>query len=153
LWRSTDGGVTWIERHPLDTGPITVSLDDPATLWAGNWDAFYRLLARSNDGGLIWGTASQGIAVQSSPTSSILVDPQAHNVMYGLFMGTRGLADLYRSSDGIWETLPAPINDLPLGYASPGLMMDGGARPVRRQPGRHAVGQLQRLHESVAECK
>ena len=128
LWRSTDGGVTWIKRHPLDTGPITVSLDDPATLWAGNWDTVYRPLARSTDGGLIWGTASQGIAVQSSPISPILVDPQAHNVLYSLFMGNRGLADLYRSSDGFWETLPAPINDLPLGWTSPGLMMDGSTR-------------------------
>ena len=58
----------------------------------------YRPLARSTDGGLIWGTASQGIATQSSPISPILVDPQAHNVLYSLFMGTRGLADLYRSS-------------------------------------------------------
>ncbi len=128
LWRSTDGGTTWIKRHPLDTGPLAVSLDDPATLWAGNWDAAYRPLARSTDGGLIWGTASQGIAIQSSPISPILVDPQAHNVLYGLFMGTRGLADLYRSSDGNWETLPAPINNLPLGWTSPGLMMDGSTR-------------------------
>ena len=128
LWRSTDGGVTWIKRHPLDTGPITVSLDDPATLWAGNWDTFYRPLAHSTDGGLIWGTASQGIATQSSPISPILVDPQAHNMLYSLLMGNRGLADLYRSSGGIWETLPAPINDLSLGWTSPGLMMDSSTR-------------------------
>jgi photosystem II stability/assembly factor-like uncharacterized protein len=102
LWCSTDGGVTWIKRHPLDTGPITVSLDDPATLWAGNWDAFYRPLAHSTDGGLIWETGSQGIATQSSPISPILVDPQAHNMLYSLLMGNRGLADLYRSSGGIW---------------------------------------------------
>ena len=87
MWRSTDGGATWIKRHPLDTGPITVSFDDPATLWAGNWDSFYRPLARSTDGGLIWGTASQGIAVQSSPITPILIDPQAHNVMYALAYG------------------------------------------------------------------
>ena len=128
LWRSTDGGATWIKRHPLDTGPITVSLDDPATLWAGNWDAFYRPLAHSTDGGLIWGTHSQGIATQSSPISPILVDPGAHNVLYSLFMGTRGLADLYRSSGGTWETLPAPINNLSLGWTSPGLMMDSSTR-------------------------
>jgi TolB protein len=128
LWRSTDGGATWIKRHPLDAGPITVSLDDPATLWAGNWDAIYRPLARSTDGGLTWGTTSQGIATQSSPISPILVDPQAHNVLYSLFMGNRGMGELYRSSDGIWETIPAPINDLPLGWTSPGLMMDGGTR-------------------------
>ena len=128
LWRSTDGGATWIKRHPLDTGPITVSLDDPATLWAGNWDTAYRPLAHSTDGGLIWGMASQGIATQSSPISPILVDPQAHNMLYSLLMGNRGLADLYRSSGGIWETLPAPINDLSLGWTSPGLMMDSGTR-------------------------
>jgi Tol biopolymer transport system component/photosystem II stability/assembly factor-like uncharacterized protein len=128
LWRSTDGGDTWIKRHPLNTGPVAVSLDDPAILWAGNGDVFYRPIARSTDGGLIWETASQGIATQSSPISPILVDPQAHNVLYTLLMGTRGMADLYRSSDGIWETLPAPINDLPRGWASPGLMMDGSAR-------------------------
>ena len=51
LWRSTDGGATWIKRHPLNTGPVTVSLDDPAILWAGNGDVFYRPIARSTDGG------------------------------------------------------------------------------------------------------
>jgi TolB protein len=128
LWRSTDGGATWIKRHPLDTGPVAVSLDDDATLWAGNWDAFYRPLARSTDGGLVWGTASLGIAPQSSPIGPILIDPQAHNVIYSLLMGVRGLADLYRSFDSIWETIPAPINDLPRGWTSPGLMLDGSTR-------------------------
>ena len=128
LWRSTDSGATWIKRHPLDAGPVAVSLDNPAILWAGNWDAFYRPIARSTDGGLIWGTASQGIAAQSSPISPILIDPQAHNVVYSLLMGTRGQADLYRSFDSIWETIPAPINDLPRGWTSPGLMLAGGTR-------------------------
>ncbi len=128
LWRSTDGGATWVKRHPMDIGPVAVSFDDPASLWAGNWDAFYRPIARSTDGGLVWGTASQGIDAQSSPISPILIDPQAHNVLYNLLMGTRGLADLYRSFDGIWETIPAPINDLLRGWTSPGLMLDGGTR-------------------------
>ena len=128
LWRSTDQGATWIKRHPLNTGPVAVGFADPAVLWAGNGDTFYRPIARSTDGGLIWGTASQGIATQSSPIGPILIDPQAYNVTYSLLMGNRGLADLYRSFDGIWESIPAPINDLPLGWASPGLMLDGGTR-------------------------
>jgi len=128
LWRSTDGGATWEKRHPMNTGPVAVSFDNPAVLWAGNWDAAYRLVARSTDGGLTWSSATEGIGTLGSVISPILIDPQAHNVVYTVVMNTRGTADLYRSFDSIWESIPAPINDLPHGWASPGLMLNSSTR-------------------------
>lgn len=40
-----------------------------------------------------------------------------------------GRARRRRTFDGIWESLPVPaqFNNLSLGYASPGMMLDGGA--------------------------
>lgn len=129
LWRSMDGGLTWEKRHPIYAGPVTVGLDDPAVLWVGNWDSTYRPLARSDDGGLTWSTASQGMSWFDSVSAPILIDPQAHNIKYNLAVGARGTAFLYRSFDsGIWETLPAPFSLSAAAYPSPGLMLDSATR-------------------------
>ncbi len=50
-------------------GPVTVGLDNPAVLWIGNWDSTYRPLARSDNGGLTWSTAGQGMSWSDSVTA------------------------------------------------------------------------------------
>ncbi|PKO23699.1 MAG: hypothetical protein CVU38_02680 [Chloroflexi bacterium HGW-Chloroflexi-1] len=129
LWRSADGGANWEKRHPINTGPVTVSLDDAATLWIGltGTNDLHTSVARSGDAGLTWSAAGTGIT-GGYPASPILIDPQAHNVLYVVVQGSRGGASLYRTFDGIWEAIPnAPFGAL--GSAPTlGLALDSGTR-------------------------
>ena len=127
LWRSTNSGATWEKRHPMSIGPVAVSFDDPAVLWAGTWDSAYRPIARSTDGGLIWATAGSGL--DFDPASPILIDPQAHNLLFVMTQGVRGGGNLYRTFGGLWERIPdAPIGTPMSDGSGLGLALDGGAR-------------------------
>ena len=130
LWRSTDAGMTWAKRSDIQAGPVTVSLDDANQLWAGvPWaSGFQSALVHSTDGGLTW--AEAGMGLNGEVTSPILIDPQAHNVMFLITnTGPRGGATLYRATAAMWEPLPtAPLGFPVSGGPGFGLMLDGESR-------------------------
>ncbi len=129
LWRSTDGGVSWEKRHPIQIGPVAVGLDDPQVLWAGVRDPATMPLARSTDGGLTWSSTEP--RTERWPISPILIDPQAHNLVYTVTMNRRSTAALERTFDTYWESITAPVNPAsypPGGYPSRGLALDSTTR-------------------------
>ncbi|MFZ2422190.1 MAG: hypothetical protein WA029_13715 [Anaerolineae bacterium] len=130
LWRSTDAGTSWARRSDIQAGPVTVSLDNPDQLFAGvPWSsAMQTALVTSTDGGLTW--AEAGMGLNGDVTSPIVIDPQAHNVMFLITnTGPRGGATLYRTTAAMWEPLPTAPLGFPLsGGPGFGLMLDGGSR-------------------------
>jgi photosystem II stability/assembly factor-like uncharacterized protein len=129
LWKSEDGGATWSQRHAILAGPVAVSLDNPSTLWTGiPWlEAYQSTLVRSDDGGGSWQKAGAGI--NGDPVSPILIDPQAHQILYVIGQGDRGGATLYRTTGGDWTPIPnAPVGTPPSGGPGLGLALDGGIR-------------------------
>lgn len=129
LWKSSDGGATWSQRHAIPAGPVAVSLDNPSTLWTGiPWlEAYQSTLVRSDDGGGNWQKAGAGI--NGDPASPILIDPQAHQILYVIGQGDRGGATLYRTTGGDWTPIPnAPVGTPPSGGPGLGLALDSGIR-------------------------
>ena len=76
---------------------------------------------------MTWSEAGGGLGDEAA--SPILIDPQAHNLLFVMTQGVRGGGDLYRTSASQWERIPnAPIGT-PLSDGSGlGLALDGGAR-------------------------
>ena len=129
LWRSTDAGMTWEKRSDIQAGPVAVSLDNPDHLWAGvPWATMQTALVTSTDGGQTWADAGMGLSGEVA--SPILIDPQAHNVMFLITStGPRGGATLYRATAAMWEPLPTAPLGFPLsGGPGFGLMFDGATR-------------------------
>lgn len=130
LWRSGNGGGNWTEINSIQAGPVTVGLDDSSILWVGligPTEPFPGIISRSTDTGMTWSAAGNGFG--GAAVSPLLIDPQAHNVLYGVASGPRASVGLYRTFDGIWERIPnAPLGVPPVVAPGLGLAMDSSTR-------------------------
>ena len=118
LHYSDDAGQSWqlVSSVTLVRG-VTVDFDDPAVLWSAGSGG----IVRSVNGGLNWGPADTGIGDYGSLGANILIHPQAHNTLFAIYWGRRGVIHLARGqSPGLWSPISAPITGNP--FPAPSLL-------------------------------
>lgn len=123
LYYSQDAGQFWNKATGLaPTVGVSVDLDDPDTLWTtGVLPGGYRGVIRSTNGGSSWEAAGLGIADFSSAGYNLLLHPGAHNMLFAIVWGRRGVIHLYRGqSPGLWSDIAPPITGNP--FPAPPLL-------------------------------
>ncbi|TDH25549.1 glycosyl hydrolase [Segetibacter sp. 3557_3] len=140
LWKSTDGGTTWMnlmdkkgmpKKEPIGIIGVTVSPANPDRVWA-IIEAKSGGLFRSDDGGETWSRQSDDANIRQRAWyyNKIFADPKNENVVYALNVG------FYRSRDGgkTFQSIPTPHSDhhdLWIDPQDPNRMIvadDGGAQ-------------------------
>lgn len=116
LYESHDAGQFWnkVTSFRPQTG-AGVDFDDPAVLWDGGMlEGSYFGVIRSTNGGETWDAAGLGIDDYSSLGYNILAHPQAHNMLFAIVWGRRGVIHLYRGqTPGTWSDIASPITTNP----------------------------------------
>lgn len=149
LWKSTDGGGSWISLFDdvgtQTIGSIALDPSDPNTIWVGTgeqgqscWDYFGLGLFRSTDGGLTWeerngsGSATLRVSFVSSmavhPTVPGLVLAGGHGYCSG---GGYYYGGLFRSTDSgsSWaQVLGGAVTDIVPDPVDPNLVIAGRGR-------------------------
>ncbi len=128
LFKTTDGGRTWLELPPQQWLP-SVAAPDPTTpgkVFAGSRDGVYRSL----DGGQSW--APTGLAPSRMDgivnVDRLLIDPADARILYA---SSRESKSLWKSSDGgdtwtpIGEGAVTPVQALCLDPSSPDVLLAG----------------------------
>jgi hypothetical protein len=123
VWKTTDGGGTWVPLTdnladaggnplPLFMGSIAVDPLQPNILYAGTGeannaiDSFYgRGILKSTDGGQHWTLLDDGGTFERKTIARIVVDPRQDLNVYaavddGGINGTKGNTGIYKSTDG-----------------------------------------------------
>lgn len=120
VWKSTDGGATWIpltDNQPsLAVGSIALDPQNPQTIYVGtgeenfNGDAYFGAgILKSTDGGATWATIGTG--PEDGPfglkpyfyggyVGSLAVDPQNSQVLLAAVSEVSNLGGVWRSADG-----------------------------------------------------
>jgi photosystem II stability/assembly factor-like uncharacterized protein len=109
VFRSTDGGATWMlisppgstEIHEIES--LAVDPEDPLTVYAGTWHLPWKTV----DGGQSWGSIKHGI-IEDSDVFSIIVDPEQTGTVFlsacsGIYKSQNG-GDKFARIEGIPST-------------------------------------------------
>ena len=123
LYYSEDAGQFWNKATGLVPGVgVSVDLDDPNSLWTtGVLPGNYRGVIRSTNGGSSWEAAGLGINDFGSAGYNLLIHPDAHNMLFAIVWGRRGVIHLYRGqSPGLWSDIAPPITGNP--FPAPPLL-------------------------------
>jgi photosystem II stability/assembly factor-like uncharacterized protein len=138
VWKSTDGGLTWI-AHNLGIGVndqvFDVALDpsDPSILWAGIADASGAQpvnVMRSTDGGATWANRTPPLG-QALSCQAIAVDPGDSNTVIAVFAGAFGGGQVWVTTSGgsSWTNRSAGLPNNPMRavvYDGTRLLVAGG---------------------------
>ncbi|ARA92880.1 glycosyl hydrolase [Rhodothermaceae bacterium RA] len=133
VYRSTDGGATWVHRGLAETqriGRIVLHPDDPNTLWVAALGPLYttsphRGVYKTTDGGATW---TQTLFVDDTTgVVDLVLDPTNPDVLYAAawhrlrrpwdFIESGGGSGIYKSTDGgnTWTRLTTPGSGFPTG--------------------------------------
>jgi hypothetical protein len=106
LWKSTDGGATWVPLDQLPFALAQVLVETPGALYAATWDAG---VLKSTDGGAKWTAINHGITDTS--VSALAADPRRPATLYAGTGGVPGV--LYKSMDGgaNWTVVDSMANN------------------------------------------
>ncbi len=115
-------GSEWIPLSPVETRMVTVVYGSPETLWAAGTRGAPGAVIRSNDGGMTWARADDGL-VQFNGVATVALAPQDANTLYAIIMPKYAGSYLRRgTSGGQWTTMPTPLDNSQIGV---GLTIDG----------------------------
>jgi YVTN family beta-propeller protein len=136
----TDASGQWQFLHTVRTHALTVEYNRPTTLWAAvrQPNDFSRgtKVIKSDDGGQVWRSASDGLDGYGV-SNPIIQDPDDPNTLYVMATEKYGGAILYRGvSSGNWRWLPMPAMSYQM---NTGLTFDNGANALYvggRNPGK-----------------
>jgi hypothetical protein len=105
LWKSADGGATWVPLDHLPFALAQVLVETPGMLYAATWDAG---VLKSADGGVTWTAANHGIADIS--VAALAADLRRPGTLYAGTGGVPGV--LYKSVDGgaNWSVVDSMAN-------------------------------------------
>ncbi len=141
----TDASGQWRFLHTVRTHALAVEYGRPTTLWAapnaGHDFGSGVMVIKSDDGGQIWRSASDGLQGWST-ASPIIIDPDDPNTLFVTTATKYGSGLLYRGTNsGNWRWLPgSPLANPPAYYfLNTGLAYDNGANALymgSRSPGR-----------------
>jgi photosystem II stability/assembly factor-like uncharacterized protein len=123
VFKSADGGLTWLPVYPLPEGQsgatILVHPQHPGTVWVGG-----KGLLRSTDGGAHWVSLGSGLR---GPVRDLAIDPSAPDTLYAAVQ-TTGNRKVFKSRNGGVTWKPA-ASGLPAGMTVRELTVDS-ARPA-----------------------
>jgi hypothetical protein len=116
-------GSEWVRLSSLETRMVAVVYGSPEMLWAAGMGGTDGGVLRSNDGGLTWARADDGL-IQFNGVATVALAPQDANILYAVIMPKYGGSYLRRgTSGGQWTTMPTPLDNSQIGV---GLTIDGG---------------------------
>ena len=100
LYRSSDGGQTWLARGAPSSNAIDVLATDPA-----NADVVYAVSARwpyrSDDGGATWKQLTSGVPTSGFLPVALRVDPRTSSTVY---VGSRCGSLTYHDGSGVYKS-------------------------------------------------
>jgi hypothetical protein len=115
-------GSEWVRPSSLETRMVAVVYGSPEMLWAAGMGGTDGGVLRSNDGGLTWARADDGL-IQFNGVATVALAPQDANILYAVIMPKYGGSYLRRgTSGGQWTTMPTPLDNSQIGV---GLTIDG----------------------------
>jgi Bacterial Ig domain/Secretion system C-terminal sorting domain len=99
--RSTDGGATWTLVSSLNTRDMEFKPDNPAIVYAAQYDPTGSCFLRSTNGGATWTTITTGLPTTGIIRAAIGVTPADANYVYLMVSDNwnYGLMGIYRSTD------------------------------------------------------
>jgi photosystem II stability/assembly factor-like uncharacterized protein len=108
VWKSIDGGGSWVRMPLAAQGPsVTVAADpvDPLTVYAGTGAG----LAKSTDGGASW-----SLIHGSAPVIFVAVAPSAPRMLYEVDAAAYSSTSLSKSADAgaSWQPVNLPLGDV-----------------------------------------
>ena len=120
VYRSTDGGATWVRTLGDDpwVGATDLAIDprDPDRLYAATWQRHRTVAAylgggpgsglhRSTDGGVTWEELTTGLPESNMGKIGLAISPQQPDVLYAAIELDRRKGAVYRSTDrgSSWE--------------------------------------------------
>ena len=116
-----EGGAGWAKRSEVLTNVIAVAFGQPDLVWAAKAGDG---VIRSDDGGRTWRDASTGL-VTFGGMANLGFDPRDNRTLYGIIQPRYAGSYLRRgTSEGNWQTLPAPQNNATI---ETGMTIDGGS--------------------------
>jgi hypothetical protein len=113
--RSTDGGATWTLVSNFNTRDMEFKPDNPAIVYAAQYDPTGSCFLRSTNGGATWATITTGLPTNNIIRAAIGVTPADANYVYLMVSDnlSYGLMGIYRSTDaGLTFTRVGPSSPL-----------------------------------------
>jgi hypothetical protein len=115
-------GSEWMKLCSVETRMVSVVYGSPEVLWAAGMGGAAGAILRSNDGGVTWARADDGL-IQFNGVATVALAPQDANILYAVIMPKYAGSYLRRgTSGGQWTTMPTPMGDSQIGV---GLSIDG----------------------------
>jgi photosystem II stability/assembly factor-like uncharacterized protein len=110
VWRSVDGGGSWVRVDTTPTLSVTVDPVDSTRVYAGTSAG---TVLKSIDGGLSFSLKSLGLpldGIQTARTGNVQVNPRNPNIVYAGFEGN----GVFKSTDGAesWAPINTDLGDL-----------------------------------------
>ena len=126
LWKSVDGGATWINLGSGDITGLALDPRDPNTAYAA-WNC---CVYKSTDGGQSWNQASAGLP--HGRTGPVLINPVNPDILYCVASDSDNQRfDVFRSTDGAMTWHPAGsglsgnVNSIALDRRNPSIVYAG----------------------------
>ena len=115
-------GGEWTLVSPLETRMVAVVYGSPDVLWAAGGRGAPGAIIRSNDRGVTWARADDGL-IQFNGVATVALAPQDANTLYAIIMPKYAGSYLRRgTSGGQWTTMPTPLDNSVIGV---GMSIDG----------------------------
>lgn len=115
-------GNQWTLVSQLTTYRVAIVYGQPKQIWAITRPE-QGPIVKSNDGGIQWQAASQGLIYFSNGIANLAIDPRDANTLYAIISPRYGGSYLRRgTSNGQWITMPTPMNDSQIDI---GMTIDG----------------------------
>ncbi|MGB8646495.1 MAG: hypothetical protein WCF84_14750 [Anaerolineae bacterium] len=120
LYRWTDGA--WKQLSSVDLNMVAIVYGHPQTLWAATNGDPASPVSMSNDGGVTWHSAANGL-VHFSGVADVGIDPRNSDTLYAIIVPKYAGTYLRRgTASGNWTSMPAPLNDSQI---DTGMTIDG----------------------------
>jgi hypothetical protein len=115
-------GSEWTLISPQETGMVAVVYGQPEVMWATGSFRTGAAVLRSNDGGVTWTPAGDGL-ISFNGVANVAIDPRDANTLYAIIWPKYAGSYLRRgTASGQWTTMPTPLDNSTINV---GMTIDG----------------------------